>query len=145
MLALDDLYVPLAGDRWTGNRQDPRTRQEIKDDLRAQNADLVDIPVSVTNAGPAAATGVAVYAPNPSSLGFNSAITSQGSYNPYSGVWTIGTLASGATATLDLRFLVVAPGFPFAAQVSASDTWDHDTTANNNNPAEVDQDTHQVG
>src|SRR5262249_10398814 len=53
----------------------------------------------VTNQGPAAATGVTVSVPLPSGVQFASA---PASYQASTGTWTIGSLANGAHATLDI-------------------------------------------
>jgi uncharacterized repeat protein (TIGR01451 family) len=56
--------------------------------------------ISMTNFGPFPATGVTVNDPLPAGLTFVSSAPSQGTYDPVSGVWTIGDLADGARATL---------------------------------------------
>jgi|GEM_PF-2828615 len=55
-----------------------------------------------TNNGPNTATGVQVIDHIPSGLTFNSYIASQGTYNSGTGIWNVGTLLSGAVATLQL-------------------------------------------
>ena len=59
--------------------------------------------INLTNNGPNSASGVTVNDPIPSGLTFNSYTSTAGtSYNSATGVWTIGTLANGATDTLTL-------------------------------------------
>lgn len=72
----------------------------------------VTFTITVTNNGPGIATGVVVNDQLPTGLTFVSAIPSQGTYTASSGVWTVGTLANGASATLAI---VVRPinGLPF--------------------------------
>ncbi len=98
----------------------------------------VTFTIVIANSGPDAATGVEVSDLLPAGLAFVSALPSQGSY--VGGVWTVGTLANGATATLQIVATVNAAG-PIAntAQVSNSDQFDPDSTPANNNPAEDDQ------
>jgi hypothetical protein len=57
----------------------------------------------------------------PRGLRFVSAPTpSQGTYNPATGIWNVGTLASGATATLRVTFRVILGGpIVNAARVAA--------------------------
>ncbi|WP_344577707.1 DUF7507 domain-containing protein [Nonomuraea roseoviolacea] len=59
--------------------------------------------VTVRNAGPNDATGVTVKDVLPSNLAFVSATASDGAYAPASGIWTVGSLASGASATLTVH------------------------------------------
>jgi uncharacterized repeat protein (TIGR01451 family) len=58
--------------------------------------------VTVTNNGPSDATGVSVTDTLPSGVTYNSDTPSQGSYDNSTGVWDVGNLASGASATLIL-------------------------------------------
>src|SRR5262249_22587646 len=56
---------------------------------------------TIHNHGPSTATGVVVTDPFPPGLVFVSAAApSQGTYHPAQGVWTVGTMANGAAATL---------------------------------------------
>ena len=58
--------------------------------------------ITVTNNGPDAATDVQVTDGIPNGLTFNSYTASQGTYNHATELWNVGTLASGASATLEL-------------------------------------------
>ncbi len=62
---------------------------------------------TLTNTGNAGASGIRVRLALPANMVFeggNEATASQGSFDPYAGaIWTVGTLAAGATATLDYR------------------------------------------
>ena len=66
--------------------------------------------VTATNNGPSTANGVVVTDLLPAGLAFVSSTPSQGSYVPGTGLWTIGTLANGANATLVLTVTAVTPG-----------------------------------
>ncbi|MCX7789061.1 MAG: DUF11 domain-containing protein, partial [Chloroflexaceae bacterium] len=96
--------------------------------------------IELVNRGPDQATGVRVSDRLPIGLGYVSATPSQGSYDPGSGRWDVGTLAPNGRATLTLVVTVLGPG-PFVniAQVSASDQYDPDSTPNNDVPTEDDQ------
>lgn len=95
--------------------------------------------IIVTNSGPTDATGVAVLDQLPAGLTYVSS-TPVGAYNSGTGVWTVGNLASGASATLQLVARIDALGaITNTAQVSASNQPDPDSTPNNNNATEDDQ------
>jgi hypothetical protein len=69
-------------------------------------------------------------------------LPSQGSYISGTGVWTVGSLASGASATLQIVATVSTSGAQSNyAQVSASDQYDPDSVVNNNSTTEDDDDT----
>jgi uncharacterized repeat protein (TIGR01451 family) len=81
------------------------------------NKSLVTVGMNVTytftirDLGPNAATGVVLSDPFPKGLVFVSAgAPSQGTYDPAKGIWTVGTLASGAAATLRVTFRVMKMG-----------------------------------
>ncbi len=100
----------------------------------------VTFTITLGNAGPNGATGVAVRDVLPAGLVFVSATPSTGTYNSGTGIWSVGSLANGASATLQLTATVNAFGsITNTAQVSASNQSDPDSTPNNNNAAEDDQ------
>jgi uncharacterized repeat protein (TIGR01451 family) len=79
-----------------------------------QASPIFGTPVTYTltahNNGPAAATGVVATDTMPPGLMVLTATPSQGSFDAVSGRWAVGTLASGATATLQITGLVVVIG-----------------------------------
>ncbi len=87
--------------------------------------------IDVTNNGPSDATGVELTDLLPSGYAFDAAAPSQGSYDDGSGVWTVGTVASGDSATLAVTAEVLAGGDTLnVATVSASDASDPDPDNN---------------
>ena len=81
----------------------------------ASNASIiVGSPVSYTvtafNGGPSDATGIEVTDLLPAGLAFVSASPSTGTYDSITGVWTIGSLPSGASSTLTLFATVTGTG-----------------------------------
>src|SRR5205823_5940453 len=70
----------------------------------------VDFTITVTNAGPSNATGVQVTDQLPAGLTFVSATPSAGTYNSGTGVWNIGAVSSGASATLTITATVTTVG-----------------------------------
>src|SRR5262249_48610814 len=81
---------------------------------------VVKVNVTLTNNGPDPATGVTVTDPLPAGLDLLAATPSRGSYDPITGVWTVGTVNMGAPQTLQLQVKVVSP----AAQTNTA-TIDH--------------------
>ncbi|MFF5854450.1 isopeptide-forming domain-containing fimbrial protein [Streptomyces sp. NPDC012751] len=66
--------------------------------------------VTVRNTGPNDATGVVVDDQVPDGLTFLSADSTSGSYDPATGLWSVGDLADGATTTLVLRAKALQAG-----------------------------------
>ena len=60
----------------------------------------VKYTITVINNGPDAALNTVVTDILPSGMQYLSSIASTGSYDPVTGLWTIGTMANGATETL---------------------------------------------
>jgi uncharacterized repeat protein (TIGR01451 family) len=88
--------------------------------------------VVVSNAGPDQATGVVVTDQLPAGLSFVSSSPTQGTYNSTTGVWTVGSINSGASATLTITATVTGTGpKTTTARVTASDQSDPDSTPGN--------------
>lgn len=102
----------------------------------------VSYTVTVTNATgvPASATGVVVTDLLPAGVAYTTHSASAGTYNPGSGVWTVGTLTAGQSRTLTISATVTATaGAPITntAEVTASSP-DRDSTPDNGVAAEDD-------
>lgn len=97
--------------------------------------------LDLSNRGPDTATNVKVRDPLPAGVSLVSTAPSQGSYDPATGIWDVGTLAPNVTARLQL-LVVFTTNNPVTnvAEVSSSDQFDTDSTPNNNIPTEDDQD-----
>ncbi|MFT4603662.1 MAG: putative repeat protein (TIGR01451 family) [Rhodothermales bacterium] len=103
--------------------------------------DTVTFTITVVNAGPSAATGVLVRDIIPYGLEFEGAWTTQGAYDFMTGFWTIGQLAAGKTAVLDIKAAVaISHTIENIAQVSAANEVDIDSTPDNGDATEDDQD-----
>jgi uncharacterized repeat protein (TIGR01451 family) len=97
----------------------------------AQVGDNVTYTVRVRNDGPSSAVGVAVAERLPAGLRLVSARPSTGTYDQAAGTWYVGTLASGATATLTLIATATAAGTVVnGVRVTAPDTPDPDPADN---------------
>ncbi len=83
----------------------------------------------VHNNGPDAATDVVVTEPLPPGLFFVSA-SGQGTYDPAAGVWTVGTLPDGATATLQVVAQVIAVGPIVNSATAGADQFDPNLSNN---------------
>lgn len=99
------------------------------DETLPSPGDTVVITLRVRNDGPDETTGVEVTDNLPSGVSFLSA---DGAYDSGSGVWSVGTLASGDVATLNISAEVTRTG-PISnrAEVTASDLEDPDSTPGN--------------
>lgn len=100
----------------------------------------VTFTINLNNSGPGPATNVAVSDKLPPGLTFISAAPSQGSFDSLNGVWSVGTVSAGASASLQLAATVnTSTAVTNTAQVSRSDQPDPDSTPNNNSATEDDQ------
>ncbi|WP_417353669.1 gliding motility-associated C-terminal domain-containing protein [Flavobacterium alkalisoli] len=88
--------------------------------------------ITVTNDGPQDATGVQVTDLLPSGYSFIVATTTSGIYNNLTGIWEVGTVASGVSETLLINASVLPSGdYLNVAEITASDTPDPDSTPGN--------------
>ena len=99
---------------------------------QAQTGNTINYTITVTNNGPDAATNVIVNDDLPAGLQFVSATPSQGSCNnadPLS--CNLGTLASGASATIALQALVTATSGTVSNTATVTSDVDDDNLGNN--------------
>ena len=78
------------------------------DSIKVDGQNVV-FTLTLSNAGPTEATGVTVNDLLPAGLTFVSSTPSQGTYNANTGVWNVGTVNSGANATLMITATVTGP------------------------------------
>ncbi len=91
--------------------------------------------VNIKNYSSKAATGVKVKFALPASLQFSSATLDVGTYDPASGIWTVGTVNGNAGYTMVLDCNVVTGGpINTVAEVNACDQPDKYSKSNNYNP-----------
>lgn len=91
----------------------------------------VTLTITVRNSGPDGATSVRLLSALPGAFQFVSASPEVGSYDPATGVWTVGTVASGSSRTLTITANVLAAGAATqSVSVLAADQ--HDPNAGNN-------------
>ncbi|MCP4542818.1 MAG: DUF2341 domain-containing protein [Chloroflexi bacterium] len=98
--------------------------------------------LTVTNDGPSDATGVSVTDLLPNGYTY---VGDDGDYVSGTGVWTVGNLNNGDSATLLITATVEASGnYSNYAQVSASNEDDSDSTPGDNSTTDDDDDTQSV-
>ncbi|WP_113638096.1 gliding motility-associated C-terminal domain-containing protein [Nubsella zeaxanthinifaciens] len=90
----------------------------------------ITFTVTVNNKGVVDATGVRVDDLLPTGYTFVSSTVSAGSYNAATGVWSVGNLANGATATLTVTATIKASGNYTNTAVASGDQTDPDLTNN---------------
>ncbi|MBU7038914.1 MAG: DUF11 domain-containing protein, partial [Theionarchaea archaeon] len=94
--------------------------------------DNVIFTITVYNDGPNDATSVSVEDLLPAGLNYVSSTPSQGSYDNVTGIWTIGTIPNGGSATLQITTQVTTSGsIKNVAQIYSSFESDPDSTPNN--------------
>ena len=76
------------------------------DNANPSEGNTVNYTITATDNGPATSTDVVATDTLPSGLTFENATASEGSYSSSTGIWTIGTVAPDATATLQIAALV---------------------------------------
>jgi large repetitive protein len=140
----------------TGNEPDSNSANNTDDALLAVNGadlsltktinnnapqvgDSVTYTLTVSNAGPNTAFGVAVTDTLPTTVTYSGIFTaSQGSFDGT--LWSVGTLPANSAATLQITVQVTFTTGTFVnvAEVTASDQADPDSTPNNGDPSEDD-------
>ena len=104
----------------TGQESDLVLSKSV-DNLNPTVGDIIAYTITLTNNGPSNATGVEITDQLPSGLTYISD-DSGNTYNPTTGVWTVGNLATGATITLTVNARVdTANEVINTASITASD------------------------
>lgn len=75
---------------------------KVADDNQVDCGQNVTYTITVTNNGPLTANAITVSDVLPAGLVYINSTASQGSYDNNTGVWAVGTLANGASATLSI-------------------------------------------
>ena len=110
------------------------------DDDTPRVGDSVSFDLTLSNAGPDEATGVAVRAPLRDGYTHVSD-DAAGAYDPVSGAWTIAALPAGASITLSVTAAVLPAGnYTYDAEVTASEQDDPDSEPNNGVSQDEDDD-----
>ncbi|NBW97554.1 MAG: DUF11 domain-containing protein, partial [Planctomycetia bacterium] len=105
--------------------------------------DIITFTITLSNLGADTATGVTVLDQLPAGLEFVSAVPSQGTYTPGTGIWDVGTVDTSYDRTLSIQARVKTPtsGFPQpqtnTASVLTSDQYDPDPSNNTDSVTET--------
>ncbi|MDF0707753.1 gliding motility-associated C-terminal domain-containing protein [Flagellimonas okinawensis] len=111
-------------------------------DMNPEVGDEVVFTIEVNNNGPNDASGLIIEDELENGYQFVSAITSAGLYDEIAGSWDLPSVSNGATETLTIRAIVLSSGeYQNTAELTALDTYDPDSTPNNNLGSEDDQAT----
>jgi uncharacterized repeat protein (TIGR01451 family) len=131
----EDQFDPNPGDDQSSATVTPRLADlsltKSVDKARPNVGDFVTFTLTLQNLGPTDAAGVAVTDVLPAGLTYVSCIPSQGNYDNTTGVWTVGGVLNGGSATLKILAHVTAAGvLKNIADVTASNLPDPDPTNN---------------
>jgi uncharacterized repeat protein (TIGR01451 family) len=139
-----DQFDPDPGDNTDTADVDPQQADlaliKLVSDSTPNVGDTITFTVTLTNGGPADATGVQVTDLLPAGLTFVSATVSQGTYTSGTGLWDVGALANGAQATLAIQAAVVSPAARTnTATISDADQFDPNDANNTASATETPQ------
>jgi uncharacterized repeat protein (TIGR01451 family) len=125
----DDASAPFA---------DLRLDQTVSNTSPGLNTNFT-YTITVTNDGTVGTTGIQVRDKLPTGISYVGHSASTGSYSSTTGIWTVGTLATNASATLTITARITTSGvFINQAEVWKSDLPDPDSTPANNSTIEDD-------
>lgn len=109
------------------------------DDLTPNKGFEVVFTITVINDGPSTATNVSVLDQLPQGFIWISD-DSFGDYVTSTGIWTVGDITNGSSATLNITAIVNSiEDYTNTAEIISSDSFDPDSVVNNNDPSEDDQ------
>ena len=112
--------------------------EKVVDDARPNVGDTITFTITLSNLGVDTATGVTLGDSLPSGLAFLSASPDQGSYDPVTGEWDVGSLAASGTTTLTITALVVSGvAQTNVASVTSANEFDPDKTNNTDEVTET--------
>jgi gliding motility-associated-like protein/uncharacterized repeat protein (TIGR01451 family) len=109
-------------------------------DMNPEVGDELIFTIQVQNEGPNDASGLIIEDELEDGYQFVSAQNTAGVYDEISGSWDLPFLANGTSQTLEIRAIVKSTGdYKNTAELIALDTYDPDSTPNNNLGSEDDQ------
>jgi choice-of-anchor A domain-containing protein/uncharacterized repeat protein (TIGR01451 family) len=121
---------PFAGNLPTRGSADISLAKSV-DNATPNVGDTIHFTLGLHNEGPSEATGVTVGDPLPPGLTFVSATPSEGTYDPTTGTWSVGTIGISASQSIVIAAQVVgAVPQTNVAAITHSDQVDPDTADN---------------
>ena len=81
---------------------------KVVDNSKPSEGDFVHYTITATDLGPATSTGVVASDTLPAGVTFVSDTASQGSYDPATGLWNVGTLSANSSASVQITATVNA-------------------------------------
>lgn len=96
---------------WTALRDVPGLDLAVTDavsDTTPNEGESIHWTVRLYNLGPETATGVQVVHPQPAGTTFQSYLLSRGTFDSAQGLWTVGSIAAGDSASIDIQASVDA-------------------------------------
>ncbi len=133
MKSLDEPQSSTANDSAGATVTPPLADLQVDEDRghASPNLGTGSFTVTVTNSGPDDATAVTALDLLPAGLTYVSNTASQGSFDSTTGIWTLGALANGASATLTMHVSVVTAGdYTNTASVTHADQYDPNSANN---------------
>ena len=115
---------------------------KVVNDMNPEVGDEVVFTIEVNNDGPNDASGLIIEDELENGYQFVSASTTAGIYDEIAGSWDLPAITDGSTETLEVRAIVLSSGeYKNTAELIALDTYDPDSSPNNNLGSEDDQAT----
>jgi uncharacterized repeat protein (TIGR01451 family) len=115
---------------------------QTADAASRQVGETVTLTTALSNAGPDTVGGIEVGTALPAGLSFVSATPTQGTYDPQTGGWSVGTVTQGGSATLSITARVTGTGtLSSVAEELAAGAPDPDSTPGNHVNGEDDRAT----
>ena len=119
--------LTLVGPARTCCGADLAVNKSVNDSIVGENKTIV-YTIDVTNSGPRDATGVEITDLIPKGLLLTASNVTQGAYSATNGLWTLGTITNGTSATMTLTALVTNGTLGITitnrARISATDQYD---------------------
>jgi len=121
----------------------------VDNEIMPNVGDEITFQITVSNAGPNAATGVEVMDLLPQGFDFVRFSATSGIYDEITGLWNVGTVQNGSTQTLLIDVIIHEPSgtageYLNISQITASDVIDPSSTPNNDDGDQSEDDEDSI-